>query len=517
MLKRLFSTYQVAKLLGASEAAVADWIRKGWLPVRDVPGEQVCISEKGLVQFLKDRGVDMEAIMSGVDADDVGQQLPEPVLLPPLAASLVEPVSESLDESTAEEPAPAEPPPPSPVAIEELEQCESPPADPAAKLAEAVLQDAVARKVSHIHLDSCRDGLSLRVRIDGVLSDKPNFKSRLPDGLGPRLIAHFKTLAGLEVGEPARPQTGRFCCSLNGGDVGFRLATCPTDRGERLVIHVLDREEDVSALSQIGLEDDDLSLLRRLLGERCGIIMIAGLPGDGRTTTLRAMIAELNIAGRDLIALESRSEIRLEGVSRCHIGLEKGFTAADALRAVRDQDVDVIILDDLTDHATATGAIEAALNGQMVLAGIFARNAVGAMKMMLESAHRWAMASVLLGVINQRMVRRICPKCRREAKPPADLSAKLNIQPQTLDFPVYRSSGCDECSQTGYAGRTGLFSVLHVDTTIAAMLRNDADALQIISAAEQAGMKTLHQTGLEKVRNGITSLEELARVFPPEL
>ena len=393
MLERLFSTCQIADLLGTSEEAVADWISKGWLPVRDMPGEQVRISEKGLVQFLKGRGVDMEAIIAGIAPDDVGERLPETVSSPAITVPPEEPLAPRRGREqgrTAVSPV---------VAAEEVEHSESHPVDPAAQLAEAVLQNAVTGRVSHIHLDPCRDGLSLRVRIDGVLRDKPNFRSRLPEGLGPRLIAHFKTLADLEVGEITHPQTGRFRCNIGGGDVGFRLATYPTTCGERMVIHVPGREESILTLSQIGLGDDDLSLLRRLLSEPCGIIIIAGPHGSPKATMLRAMLAEVNTPGRNIIALESRGEIRLEGVSRCRVDRDKGFTAADALSAARDQDVDVIMLDDIPDRSTAAAAVEAAQGGTMVLTGIFARNPADAMEMMLESTKPWALASAMLAVI----------------------------------------------------------------------------------------------------------------------
>ncbi|MCK4626840.1 MAG: Flp pilus assembly complex ATPase component TadA, partial [Phycisphaerae bacterium] len=219
-----------------------------------------------------------------------------------------------------------------------------------------------------------------------------------------------------------------------------------------------------------------------------------------------AMLAEVDTTGRDIVALETRNQFPLEGISRCPIDREKGDTVADTLRSLCNQDVDVILIDDIPSRDAAVGAVEAAIAGRLVLAGIFARNSAVAMEMLLESAQPWTLASALLTVINLRTVRKICPKCRQEAKPPANLS---------LDFPVYRGAGCDECSQTGYAGVTGLFSLLHVDRVIAAILRNNDNAGEIISSAEQAGMDTLYQAGLKKVRDGITSLEELKRIHTP--
>ncbi len=532
MLERLFNTRQIADLLGANEAAVVDWIKKGWLPVRDMPGEQVRISEKGLVQFLRNRGIDMEAIIAGVASDASGEQLPETVSPSPRVISPEEsrplspeePPREGRPQGTLapEETFASQRDRVLPVAVtEEIEHSESHQADPADQVADAVLRDAVTKRVSHIHLDSCRDELSLRVRIDGLLHDKPNFKSHLPKGLGPRLVAHLKNLAGLEVTEVARPQAGSFRHDINGVQEDFHLATHPTVHGERLVICVPPRVKDAPALDGIGLGEYDLSSLRAMLDEPCGLILVAGLPGSGRATTLRAMLAEVNTTDKDVVALESRSEFPLEGVSRCRVNGEKGFTTvADVLRSARDQDVDVILIDDIPDRAAAVGAIEAVIDGKLVLAGVFAAgNSAVAMQMMLESAQSWTLASALLTVINLRTVRKICPKCRKMVTEPTfsgiSPAERLSEVKHCLRHHVlYRGAGCDECSQTGYAGRTGLFSLLHIDGHVAAMLRNGADAGQIISSAEEAGMDTLYHAGLKKVRDGITSLEELSRVFP---
>ncbi|MCK4624916.1 MAG: Flp pilus assembly complex ATPase component TadA, partial [Phycisphaerae bacterium] len=320
MLERLFNTHQIADLLGTNEAAVNDWIKRGWLPVRDSPGQQVRISEKGLVQFLKNRGIDLEAIITNVAPDDPQEPLPETVspeepLAPRpfdgaqgrrqgreqgrTAAHPAEPISPPSEESPRTErpqvaPAPQTDRVPPDEVVEEVEHLESHQADPAAQVADALLRNAAVKRVSHIHLDSFRDELSLRVRIDGLLHDKPNFKSRLPKGLGPRLVAHLKNLAGLEVGEVAHPKTGSFHFDINGVQEDFRLATHPTLHGERLVIHVPARGQDAPTLDGIGLGENDLSSLRAMLAEPCGLILVAGLPGSGPATTLRAMLAEVD-------------------------------------------------------------------------------------------------------------------------------------------------------------------------------------------------------------------------------
>lgn len=543
MLERLFSTYQIADLLGASHGAVINWIEKGWLPVKHLPGKQVRISEKGLVRFLKERGIDMNAIMAKVAASEgqgsggmesmnaspsKGPDIPLPdelrvdtaidATFPEAAAvseedSVLKPLLVKVESSAPEEfPSPQEPPSSGPAVDDEAAPAVAKPVDPAVQVADALLEDAAARRVSHIHLDSVPDGLSLRVRIDGVLYERANFKSRLPKELAPRLIAHFKGLAGLEAAETDRPQEGRFGFTVDGREMDLRLTTCPTVYGQRLVIHLLERDEGISALPQLGFAKEDLSRLEVMLDGRCGLILVTGLPGSGRATTLRAMLAGIDAAGRSLIAVESSGETRIEGVSR--ISVDDGFTSAEALGGLGGQDADVIMVDDITDGSAMSAAVAAALAGRLVLAGLFARSTAVVLEMMLESAKRWPLASALLGVISQRTVRRICPECRREVTPTADLLDRLNIRADDVNFPICRGDGCDACSRTGYSGRTGLFSLLPADGAVAAAMRSGAGADEIEIAAERAGMKSLRRAGLDKVRAGITSLEEIARVLP---
>ena len=506
MAERLFSIHQIADLLGTSQKAVKDWVDKGWMPFKRLPDGPIRIPEKGLVRFLKDRGIDLRAIMA-----EVAQREAEE----PYDSQMPEAPSTDRRETVAEqEPQmgaavshalPKRSPPPSPAAEQQY---------PVAQVAEAILQDAVAKRATHIHLDPCRDGLTLRARIDGVLYEKGNFRERLPKPVAAGLIAHFKALGGMKTEKMPRLQTGLFDSSIEGREVGFRLAIWPTVQGEKLVIRVDDHAGDVLALSQLGLGETEQSRLRRLLREPCGIILIVGPPGNGRATTLQAMLGELSSPTLDIVVLETEEITRLEGVTRCRIGGEQGVTAAEALRASRLQDADVIAVEQIADRASAAAAVEAAADGRLVLGSLLGKGSMDALEMMLEASERWPLASTLLAVISQRTVRKLCPKCKEQTNPDPDLLAELNLQAAEVDFPVYRPGGCQECSQTGYAGRTGLFSVLHVDETIAAMLRKGADTGEIELAAVRARMKTLRQAKLDKLREGIASLEELARVLP---
>jgi type II secretory ATPase GspE/PulE/Tfp pilus assembly ATPase PilB-like protein len=504
MAQRLFTTGQMADLLGTNDGAVGHWIQKGWMPFRRLPDGSVRISEKDLIVFLKDRGVDISEIMAKVADSEPEQAIAE---APPEAPEAVE------ESAPVGAPSPEPDAPEAPREDYPLTAASPPEADPAAQVADAILCDAVAKNVSDIHLGCQPDGLSLRVRIDGVMHDRANFKRRLPKALAPRLIEHFKTLAGLGPSRAVRPVTERFRHSVDGSEREFRLAVCPGVVGESLVIHLLDGDRP-PGLSQLGFEPDDLSLVRRLLCQPCGMVLVSGLPGSGRGATLQAMLAGAHTPGRSVAVLERRTAVRLEGVHRCRANPEEGFTSADALRALADQDSDVIVVEQIADRASAAAAVAAGLDGRLVLASVLAGSPADAVAMMLESSPPWELAPLLLAVIAQQTVRRICPDCREQIGASEDLLAELGLRPADVEGPVYRGAGCDKCSQTGFAGRTGVFSLLHVDEAVAASLRGSGPGGNVDPSEVVAGMGTLAQAGLAKLRAGIVSLEELARALP---
>ncbi|MHC4984323.1 MAG: ATPase, T2SS/T4P/T4SS family, partial [Planctomycetota bacterium] len=429
------STRQAAELLGTSEQAVMGWIRNGWLPFRKLSDGVIRISQTGLIHFLRDRGLDVKAIVDKVAAEEAQQFRP------------VEAAAESEAQRVAEAGVRAEPEEPefSAARAPSSEAGKGDQAAPAAQVAEAILQDAVVKRASAIHLDPCPDGLTLRIRIDGVLHTKANFKQRLPKKLAPQLIAHFKELAGLEVDDTARPQKGHFHSTLDGGEREFCVAALPGLPGERLTVHLVEPPPVPLGLSELALAKEDLELLGGVLREPFGMVVVAGQSRIGRTATLRAMVAELDTAARALVAVVRRSDVRLAGVTQCLVDDDGCFTMTEALRAAGDQDADVIVAGDVDDPAAVAAALELALDGRMVLASIPARAGASAIEMMLGSCPRWPLASALSAVVSQRTARVICADCRQEAQPQPDLLARLGIAREEIDFPVYRGTGCEKC------------------------------------------------------------------------
>lgn len=494
MPERLYTAYQVTNLLGVTLAEVVGWMQRGRLVFQRLPDGAVRIPGKALIRFLKREGIDLETIVAKfalreeepMPAGDLHEQ------------TLRLPVTEGVSEGFAS-------------TSPSSGQTE----DAASQVAEAILRNAVAKRVSGVHLESRQDGLALRVRIDGTLHDKVNFKARLPKALAPQLIAHFKSLAGVDAEERQRPQTGCFRSNFDGREVTFHLATCPALHGEKLLIHVLDPAAAPS-LSQIGLSSEDESLIRDLSAQPAGMILAAGPPRSGRATTLRAILRELNTRQRDIVAIEKYAHIELEGINQSQVNLEVGFGFAEAVRAFGRQDPDVIMVEDIRDPQTARAALEVATDGRMVLGAVSARNCSQAMKMMLEAdVERWPLASVLLAIVAHRTVRKLCGECKSQVEPSSELTERLRRCGQEVNFPVQAGRGCDCCSNTGYSGETGLFSIMHVNETIASLIRQGAEAKDIELVAVRSGMRHLGQVGLEKVRSGETSLEEILRIFAP--
>jgi len=492
--ERLFNTYQVADLLGKTPGTVLEWMKKGLLPFERLGEEGPArISEKSLIQFLEQHGGDIEAVMAKL-ALRGGNNDPQPAGKPPA-------VEDQL-------------PPGDPLPAAE-QQARGAAADPATQLVEAILHDAVSRGASDIHLEPRPDGLNLRLRIDGVLHEKANFKARLPAVLVPRLIRQLKLLAGTDEAETARPRTGGFKRSIEGRQVDFRLATCPMRHGERAVIHVIDPLRGMQELSQLGLSDADEALVGELLAEPYGLIVVSGPPRSGRATTLRAFVGAMNSRERNIITIEKSAEAPIEGINQSQVDPASGYTFAEAVEASRAQDADVIVLAEISNPQTAAAALTAAAEGRMVLAAMHARNQTAATAMLLQiEPEPWTLASTLLAVIATRTLRKLCENCKQQAEPSEELLGELDLSPRQLDCPIFTHGGCSRCSGSGYSGRTGLFSILRVDETIAALLRQNPSAAAIDRAAQKSGMKSLWQAGLQKVRDGITSLEELARIMP---
>ena len=529
MAERLYSLDQVADLLGSPPADVAAWIRTGWLAGETLPGGGVRVSEAGLVRFLKDRGVDLEAVLASAarrqDAGPAEVGAGEPAS-PAAAAGPSAPAPAAAAPSPAEKDASLAPPQdlveglaqpdkkvaatfsgepgkasaPAPVPCADLGS------DAAGRLAEAILGDAIRRRAEAIHLEPRPDGLVLLLRIDGHLRQKPNFRARLPKDLAPRLAERLKVLADLR---PDGPPTGTFRVALNGGALEFRVAACPTACGERLVIRPADGAADLS-LDALGMTAEDVAKVRGMLAETSGLLVVAGPPRSGRTATLRAMIAHLAPEDRKTLAVARDGSYATAGAES--VPAPNWGEMAERVQAAAAQDTAVLVVDEVRDGRTAAAAVWAALDGHLVLAALASRARwPDPTALVSPQVDAVALSTTLVGMMVQRLVRTVCPHCKREVQAEGAVLESLGGKGAT----VAAAGGCPRCYQTGYAGRTGLFSVLRLDEPLGKGLAAGTPALAMHQAARQAGLKSLWQAGLAKVRDRQTTLDEIIRVLKP--
>ena len=393
----------------------------------------------------------------------------------------------------------------------EEEPVEVSPRDPVRQVIETVLDGALDRQASHIHLVSDREGLSLRLRIDGVLQDKSSFRRHLPAGLGPAVMAELLSAAGVDAAETRRPMRGVFSRTAGDRDVEFVLDTTPTIQGRRVVIHVHDPRRSLPGLTELGLSSADRSRLESLLSAQAGLVMVAGPPRSGRMTTLRALAMALREMERDVVTVERSAEVIVPGVCRSVADACAGFSCAEAIDALARQDPDVIVVEGLVRSDAVQAAVEAARDGVLVLAAVNASTARAAALATEMGADPYDVAEALLAVVEQRLVRRLCPECTRTSSLPRELPAGLGRA--ELCFPVFESAGCQACRRIGYKGRTGLFSVLEVDESIAPVIRRAGSADDIVRAARQAGAQTIADAIVRALREGVTSIAEVQRVF----
>ena len=385
---------------------------------------------------------------------------------------------------------------------------------PAAQVAEAIFRDALASRASDIHLTPQDNGLSLRLRIDGVLHEKTNFKQKLPTQLGSELIGYLKFLAGIDLAQTARPQVRQFQLRVDDQAIRARLAIFPTIHGERIVIHLLDRPDARPTLAQLDLVAEDQADLRALLGRAGGLIVVAAPVRSQRSYTLRAVLAEMNTAGKNIVVIEKSVACEVEGASHAQVDPHGMFTYADAMAAATDQDADIVMIDDLRDPATAGAALEAALDGATVLAGMRAVSAPIAAATLLEmNLEPWPLASALSAVVAVRCVRRLCPHCRKTFRPDGETLTRLYLQREKLGEAVCQPVGCENCARTGYVGIVGVVAMMRIDPKVVATIRGCARVSLIREAATQAGMKPLRQAAIDLVHAGETALAEVEPIL----
>lgn len=380
---------------------------------------------------------------------------------------------------------------------------------PIIQLVNQILLTAVKTDASDIHIDPTDIEFKIRYRVDGVLSTERT----LPKIILPKLISRIKVMAHMDITDTRTPQDGRIKTIIEGRPIDLRISTLPTVRGEKAVMRVLDLSRDNKGISRLGFTEAETELYTKLITRPNGIILVSGPTGSGKTTTLYASLDQLNRDDVNIITVEDPVEIELEGVNQVNINPDINFTFANALRSILRQDPNIIMIGEIRDAETAEIAVKASLTGHLVLSTIHTNSAVKTLTRLVDMGiDAFMVASSLSGVVAQRLVRVVCPVCSVDEEPSLDeleLFEKNNI---TDIKTVKRAKGCDVCNGKGYKGRTAIFEMLDVNESIIRLISNHAHEYEILEHARKNGTKLLIEAGLEKVKLGITTVEEIMRI-----
>jgi general secretion pathway protein E len=387
---------------------------------------------------------------------------------------------------------------------------------PIIRLVNSLLFQAVKDRASDIHIEPFERVLTVRFRIDGILYDVISPPKRFQ----PVIISRVKVMGGLDIAEKRLPQDGRIRTKVAGKDIDVRVSVIPTAYGERVVLRLLDRAATLLGLEELGLTGRSLTLVERLIRQSHGIVLVTGPTGSGKTTTLYAALSTINSTERNIITIEDPIEYQLQGVGQMQVNPKIELTFASGLRSILRQDPDVIMVGEIRDGETAEIAIQAALTGHLVFSTLHTNDSASAVTRLVEmGTEPFLVSSSVLGVMAQRLLRRVCDHCRRVMRPTGEMLAEIGLTAeQVAGRTLYASgAGCDACKQTGYRGRTGIHELLVVDDEVRALIMKNADASAIRRAAADAGMVTLREDGAAKVLAGETTLEEVLRVTQEDL
>nr|WP_294016900.1 type II secretion system ATPase GspE [Sphingomonas sp.] len=382
---------------------------------------------------------------------------------------------------------------------------------PVIRLINALLLEAVKEGASDVHVETQEKRVVVRFRIDGVLRDKLEPRREL----APLLVSRIKVMAKLDIAEKRVPQDGRVTLRIGGHDVDARVSTIPTQHGERVVMRLLEKGSLSLDMEALGMSERDRAVFARLLERPHGMLLVTGPTGSGKTTSLYAALHRLNDRKRNIMTVEDPIEYELAGVAQTQVNTRTGMTFARGLRAILRQDPDVIMVGEIRDQETAEVAVRSAMTGHFVLSTLHTNSAVGSVTRLIDmGVERYLLAPMLVGVAAQRLVRRLCPSCRRQDVASEGDSLLLGgaLKPGKK---LWRAVGCDDCHGDGYRGRAGLYEVIAVDEKLQAMIHEGASEAAIETHARRNNPSLLDD-GVDKVRAGVTTVEEVARVVREE-
>ena len=378
---------------------------------------------------------------------------------------------------------------------------------PIVQLVQSVFEQAIRQRVSDIHIEALENNVRVRYRIDGALYEKMIYENTLL----PAISTRIKIMGGMDISEKRKPQDGRMTIMVDRQEYDIRVSSMPTVHGEKLVMRISSKLGLTRSKTELGFEEEELRRFDHMLAHPFGIIFVTGPTGSGKSTTLYTALSELNKESVNIMTVEDPVEADIEGINQIQVNPKVNLTFASALRSILRQDPDIIMIGEIRDPETASIAVQASITGHLVVSTLHTNNAVGTLDRMADmGVERYLIADSVVGVIAQRLVRRLCPHCRKK-RPATEEEKQVMHLPSQEKIEIYEPAGCNLCSHTGYFGRTGIFEIMEVNEEIRRLIAENASTEEMTAAARRSGMRTLRQNGVRAVLDGVTSFEEMMK------
>ncbi len=381
---------------------------------------------------------------------------------------------------------------------------------PIIKLVNHIISQSIKARASDIHIEPYQHSFTVRYRVDGILYDLLT----PPKWIQPALISRIKVMAKMNIAEKRLPQDGRFEVKVGDQSIDLRVSTIPTAYGERVVLRLLNKSGSLLELTDLGLSPERLKLIKDLVASPNGIILVTGPTGSGKTTTLYAVLQSINTPDINIITIEDPIEYQIKGISQIQVNPKIDLSFARGLRSIVRQDPDVILIGEIRDHETAEIAVQSALTGHLVFSTLHTNDSASAITRLVDmGVEPFLISSSVLAVAAQRLIRVLCDDCKKAYKPSAIYLESIGVSADHFnDGHIHKAVGCDKCIGTGYRGRLGIFEIMRLTEKLKSLILTTYDSNQIKSAARRGKMMNLRQDGIQKVMNGVTTIEEVLRV-----
>lgn len=378
---------------------------------------------------------------------------------------------------------------------------------PIVQLVRSLFEQAIRQRASDIHIEALENHVRVRYRIDGALFEKMMYDNSLL----PAISTRIKIMGGMDISEKRKPQDGRMTVMVDRQEYDIRVSSIPTVHGEKLVLRISSKLGLTRNKMELGFTPEEMKRFDHMLAHPFGIIFVTGPTGSGKSTTLYTALSQLNKESVNIVTVEDPVEADIEGINQIQVNPKVNLTFASALRSILRQDPDIIMIGEIRDPETASIAVQASITGHLVVSTLHTNNAVGTLDRMADmGVERYLIADSVVGVIAQRLVRRLCPHCKKK-RPATEEEKRIMKLPLDKEQEIYEPAGCNLCNQTGYFGRTGIFEIMEVDDNLRRLIASHGTTEELMQAARESGMQTLRENGVRAVLEGITSFEEMMK------